>query len=251
MSYGASGLLATVKKALVDEKLNTITPLPVDLERRGLADLSVLPVYYARNDALLVYDAVRKYVSDYVSIYYTTTDVLLGDFELQAWVKELATAESEGGMGVSELPGGGQLKVIQDLVDLVTSVIYTCSAAHASANNPQYDESFPPNYPMTLYGSPPASSSVVKTDQDILAALPDMETAMNNIIPLHGLSQQRANSLGDFETDYVYDPPAVRVVEGFREELRLVSGQIRERNLHRDPPYETMLPENIANSISV
>ena len=141
---------------------------------------------------------------------------------------------------------------MEELVDLLAAVIFTCSAGHASANNRLYEEgSFTPGYPPLLHGIPPSSTSVVTTDEDILAALPSMEVAMSHIYSRHLFSQNRLNSLGDFDRDYVYDPPAVAVVEQFRADLKAVSEEIKERNRSREPPYDTMLPENIANSISI
>ena len=56
------------------------------------------------------------------------------------------------------IPGGGTLTNKDDLIQIVTSIIYTCSISHASANFPQYEEyGFPPNYPGLLRGTPPNS----------------------------------------------------------------------------------------------
>ena len=58
-------------------------------------------------------------------------------------------------------------------------------------------------------------------------------------------------SLGYFELDYVYDPEALAVLEDFRDDLKVVSEQIKERNLRRSPAYDVLLPENIPNSVSI
>lgn len=54
------------------------------------------------------------------------------------------------------VPGNGNFTRKEDLYLALTSIIYTCSVAHASTNFPQYDEyAFPPNYPALLNGEPP------------------------------------------------------------------------------------------------
>jgi hypothetical protein len=54
------------------------------------------------------------------------------------------------------VPGNGSFTSKDQLYLVLTSIIYTCSVAHASTNFPQYDEyAFPPNYPALLTGKPP------------------------------------------------------------------------------------------------
>lgn len=59
---------------------------------------------------------------------------------------------------VQGVPGNGELSTTDELVQIVTCIIYTCSISHASTNFPQYEEyAFPPNYPSLLRGTPPTS----------------------------------------------------------------------------------------------
>ncbi len=56
------------------------------------------------------------------------------------------------------MPGNGKFEVKEDLIQVLTSIIFLSSVAHASANFNQYDEyAFPPNYPAILRGKIPDS----------------------------------------------------------------------------------------------
>ena len=248
---GSEGTLALLQK-VVDMKMNVITYLPDDLKRRSLDDLDILTNYHSRNDALLLHTAIEKYVRNYVSLYYTDQNLLVGDAEIQGWVREMATPRVDGGLEISELPGQGQMTNTTDLTKLLTSIIYTCSVGHSVTNDEQYNEyGFVPSFPGVLTGTPPTSPQDSVSQDDILASLPDLRTAMSQVTTTWLLSDTMTNSLGDYETDYVYDPQAVAVLEQFRRDLKDVSGQIKDRNLHRKYPYTVLLPENVRNAISV
>ena len=152
-------------------------------------------------------------------------------------------------MGV---PGGGKLTNNEQLIKILTTIIYTCSISHASTNFPQYEEyGFPPNYPGLLRGTPPSSKTTVTTERDILKCLPDRPTTLDIMIVTKILSAKGTKSIGDFEVQYIFDPAAVEIVETFRKDLKEISKTIQERNLHRNPPYEYLDPEIIPNSISI
>ena len=60
------------------------------------------------------------------------------------------------GLARQGVPGDGQLTSTDQLVAVLTTIVYTCSVSHASTNFPQYEEyGFPPNYPGLLRGQPP------------------------------------------------------------------------------------------------
>ena len=54
------------------------------------------------------------------------------------------------------VPGDGNFTDLEDVIQIVTSVIFICSVGHAASNFGQYDDyAFPPNYPAILRGKPP------------------------------------------------------------------------------------------------
>lgn len=83
-----------------------------------------------------------------------SNDKLIKDYEVQNWVKEMATSQSHGGCGIGGMPE--KLESNEQLVDVCTAIISTCSLAHAGANFQQYEAyGFPPNYPPILNNMPP------------------------------------------------------------------------------------------------
>ncbi|KAI8773416.1 arachidonate 12-lipoxygenase, 12R-type, partial [Biomphalaria glabrata] len=214
MNYGQKGMLNLIVKELDNWRLDVQGTLPEDLKRRGLDDPTVLPAYYFRDDALLLYNAIKKYVRDYLYIYYSSSDVLLADGELQNWTKELVKErnKSEGGMGIKGMPE--KVNSVEQLEQILTCVIYTCSVGHASANFGQYDEyGFPANYPLCLRGTPPDNPNAISTEADLLASLPDVATTLDIMKITDLLSVKGTNSLGDFETEYIVDPKGNEVVQ--------------------------------------
>jgi Lipoxygenase len=78
---------------------------------------------------------------------------LTSDYEVQNWVKEMSKPHSEEGCGIAEMYE--QLDDVEQLVSLCTTIISTCSIAHAGSFQ-QYDAyGFVPNYPGTLKKPPP------------------------------------------------------------------------------------------------
>jgi arachidonate 5-lipoxygenase len=50
------------------------------------------------------------------------------------------------------------------------------------------------------------------SESDILAALPDKQTTLDIMTVTKILSDKGTNSLGDFEVQYIFDPPAKKIV---------------------------------------
>ncbi|KAI8798285.1 allene oxide synthase-lipoxygenase protein [Biomphalaria glabrata] len=254
MNYGNQGMYALVAKAYKHWRLDVDGTLPEDLKRRGLDDLNVLPGYHYRNDAILLYNAIDKYVRDYLPIYYSTPELVIGDFELQNWAQELVKERNfaEGGMGIMGIPGNGALSTVEQVQQIVTSTIFICSVGHAATNFPQYDEyGFPPNYPATLVEQPPKDAKEVMTEKQVLACLPNKEMTLEIMTMTKVLSTKGTKSLGDFEVQHIVEPQAQAVVDRFKQDIAEISKIIKERNESRFPKYKYLDPEYIPNSISI
>lgn len=253
MNFGIKGMFELIKRGLNMWRMDAHGTLPEDLKHRGLSDPTVLPCYHFRDDALLHYDVIYKYAKSYVMLYYDTAEKLSSDWEIQAWVAELVKPgdNEKGGCGLKGVPGNGVLTSSDQLVAILTSIIYTCSVSHASTNFPQYDEyGFPPNYPGLLRGQPPNTKAAC-TDKDLIKALPDRPTTLDIMIVTKILSQKGTRSLGDFEVQYIFEEKAREIVDEFRKDLKKVSTKIKERNQKRTIQYLFLDPDIVPNSISI
>ena len=73
MSMGRVGMIAIVKRCWDNWRLDVNGHLPNDLKERGMADPEALPNYHYRDDGMLLWDAIRKYVADIVQGHYGKT----------------------------------------------------------------------------------------------------------------------------------------------------------------------------------
>ncbi|KAK7097247.1 arachidonate 12-lipoxygenase, 12R-type-like [Littorina saxatilis] len=254
MNTGIDGCFELITKRLTEWRMDVDGTLPVDLVKRGVEDTTALPNYHFRDDALRVYDAIYTYATDYVKLYYKDSGDLEGDWEIQAWAKELTAKRDskDGGCGLQGVPGNGQLKSVDDLITILTSIIYTCSAGHASANFAQYDEyGFQPNYPGLLQGLPPKDKSE-HFEKDLVQALPVVKTILETMAITKVLSAKDTKSLGDFEeVPTISDEKALKIVQRFRENLAKVSKDIETDNANRKFQYTHVDPKFVPNAISI
>ena len=59
-------------------------------------------------------------------------------------------------IAVSGSARGREIDSVEQIVTIVTSIIYQCSVAHGTAKYQIYDEyAFLPNYPLKMHGAPP------------------------------------------------------------------------------------------------
>ncbi|XP_052793622.1 polyunsaturated fatty acid 5-lipoxygenase-like isoform X5 [Mya arenaria] len=251
MNVGIAGMFELIRRGLNKWRMDVEGTLPNDLKRRGVLDQNILPGYHFRDDALLIYNAINTYVRKYVDLYYDSPEKITGDWEIQAWGAELVKDRAQGGCGLNGVPSNGQFASKDDLYLVLTSIIYSCSVAHASTNFPQYDEyAFPPNYPALLNGEPPKDKTPIE-ESELVSMLPDKPTTLDMMTVTKILSSRGTKSLGDFEVQYIFEPEARKIVDEFRADLAEISKTVKERNKKRDIPYPHLDPEIVPNSISI
>lgn len=220
--------------------------LPQQLKQRGVDDPNLLPVYPYRDDALLVWDAIHQWVSDYLSLYYKTDQDIQNDQALQAWAAE---AQAYDGGRVIDFGENGGIKTRAYLIDAVTLIIFTGSAQHAAVNFPQKDLMSYPGLP--LAGYLPATMLKGKvSEQDYLNLLPPLGQAQRQLNVLTLLGSVYYNKLSEYPQQHFTDPQVKPLLEKFQSNLQQVEATIKERNLHR-PPYEYLLPSRIPQSINI
>ncbi|KAK6164234.1 hypothetical protein DH2020_001098 [Rehmannia glutinosa] len=108
--------------------------LPADLISRGMAvedpnaphglKLTIEDYPYA-SDGLLLWDAIKQWVTDYVTYYYPEANPIQSDIELQAWWTEIRTV---GHGDKKDEPWWPELKTPDDLIGILTTIIWVASA---------------------------------------------------------------------------------------------------------------------------
>ncbi|XP_035228513.1 allene oxide synthase-lipoxygenase protein-like [Stegodyphus dumicola] len=252
MTLGRKGMFELIKKGISEWKLNVHGIVPNEIKSRGVQS-DVLPHYPYRDDAMLIYLTIRKYVSKIVHRFYDTDDKIINDYELQQWRAELVKDRKLGGCGLMGVPGdeNNRFTDTEEVVDTLASIISTCSLGHAAANFQQYDDyAFTPNYPGILCADPPRDKTPL-TENDILNAIPNKQTTLDIMVITKLLSTRATKSLGDFESQYMFHPTCVQAAKEFREELAEISRQIKLRNRAQAFPYDWLDPEYIPNAISI
>ncbi|KAD2249709.1 hypothetical protein R6Q59_024973 [Mikania micrantha] len=119
--------------------------LPADLINRGMAveDESAphglkltIEDYPFANDGLILWDAIKQWATTYVNHYYPQPNLVESDQELQAWWTEIRTI---GHGDKKDEPWWPQLKTQQDLIKIVTTIMWVSSGHHSAVNFGQYD----------------------------------------------------------------------------------------------------------------
>lgn len=253
MTLGRDGMFQLIIKGLDRWRMDVDGILPNNFKIREMDDPNVFPNYPYRDDALAIWEAIKRYVTKIVNHFYENEESIREDYELQQWRSELVKERCLGGVGIQGVPGNedGEFSTHEEIILTVTAIISTCSVGHAAANFQQYDEyAFPPNYPSILSGEIPRDKKPVE-EKDILFKLPNKETTLDVMVITKLLSSKGTNSLGDFEVQYLYDPVSVKAANEFRQELKEISEKIKIKNEDKKHPYYWLDPEIVPNSISI
>ena len=219
---------------------------PEALRRRGVLDREALPSYPYRDDALLVWDAIHRWTSAYLALYYQGDADVAGDAELQAWAAEVRA--DDGGRMKSFAPSG-RVESLEYLAGAAALVIFTASAQHAAVNFPQRElMSYTPAMPLAAYRAAP-TSKVGLAMHDYLDLLPPLDMAHLQRDLGTMLGGLRHTRLGQYETPFD-DPRVAAPLAAFQAALAGVEKTIDERNLAR-PPYDYLRPSLIPQSTNI
>lgn len=226
--------------------------LPVELAARNVNNPATLPDYPYRDDALLVWQAIREWAGEYVAIYYANDAAVTGDTELAAWATALA--------GAGRMKGFPAITTRDALVDVCTMVMFTASAQHAAVNFPQRAiMEFAP----AVTGAGWAAAPVEQAGNDKagwLAMMPPVSLALEQLDTLYLLGSLYYRPLGDyrcrsFPYPQWFQDPAVTGPEAplprFQAALAQVEEQIVARNADRMYPYPFLQPSLIPTSTNI
>ncbi|KAL6485590.1 hypothetical protein MHYP_G00049820 [Metynnis hypsauchen] len=220
--------------------------IPDDIKQRGLEKI---PNYYYRDDGLELWDIIYKFVSGFVSHYYSDEDVQ-ADKELQAWLTEI---RENGHLENCQAGFPKHFCTVEELAKFVTMVIFTVSAQHAAVNSGQFDfGGWMPNFPSSLRCPPPRQKGET-TMESVLETLPDVSTTINAMAAVYLLSQQGDDRypLGHYPEESFSEEEPLKLIIQFKNDLQDLEKKIDSRNEKLDLPYTFLNPRNVDNSVAI
>lgn len=227
------------QQAVSSFRLMASSPLE-DCTRRGVLDTRALPIYPHRDDQILVWRAVEKWIDAYVRLYYESDAAVVHDAELQGFVAELGA--DDGG----RLKDIGPVVTVSRLVDLMARIVFRASAFHATINYSLYDFTYAPNGPTSAFGPGPEGND---GEADLLKMLPPWNIAYE-VIQIYWALQARLNRLGLYQNSFS-DNRLLPALEAFRAALSEIDARIDRSNASRPWPYVFSKPALITESIHV
>jgi len=224
----------------------------VDFEKRGVNDTSLLPEFYYRDDALSIWAADLKYVESMLGLFYTSDDDVVSDFELQAWVAEMASTEGGSIKGLP-LSSEGKLTTRSDLYQIVTSVLFTVTSRHSSIENGALNYGYPPANPFLYRLAAPTNPDVNLELAEVSKMLPPVAQVIDGwaLIESANFAHKEKNRLGVYEHSFTKGWPdnAKQNIANWHAALNEISTAIDTRNEELSIPYTVMNPLNTFNSI--
>lgn len=141
--------------------------VPQGFINKGVSSKQDLPNYPYRDDALLIWNKVLlPYIENIVWSFYRSDKEVQNDQYLQNWISEISTKGCQGS-DIEE-----QIDTIDELIILLTGIIYNASFLHSMTNAQMFKyQGFIPNSPMHLSIPFPTQKNTL-TEADIFNALP-------------------------------------------------------------------------------
>ncbi|KAK2968088.1 hypothetical protein RJ640_028921 [Escallonia rubra] len=258
--------------------------LPADLISRGMAvedpraphgvKLTIEDYPFA-SDGLVLWGAIQQWVGDYVSHYYPEASLIQSDQVLQAWGTEIRTV----GHG-DKKEGWPLLRTPEDLIGILTIMIWVPSGHHAAVNFGQYTYAgYFPNRPTIARTKMPTEdpsdeewkSFEERPEEALLKCFPSQLQATKIMAILDVLSNHSPDEeyIGEgIEPSWDENPMIKAAFEIFSGKLKELEGIIDARNADKKlknrtgagvVPYQLLKPvskpgvtaQGVPNSISI
>ncbi|AUB36606.1 loxA, arachidonate 15-lipoxygenase [Nostoc flagelliforme CCNUN1] len=213
------------------------------IKSRQTDDPEILPHFPFRDDGILIWNAIEKFVAEYLQLYYKTSQDLSDDYELQNWARELV---AQDGGRVKGMPA--KIETLEQLIEIISVVVFTCAPLHSALNFSQYEYmAFVPNMPYAAYHPIPETKGVDL--ETIMKILPPFKQAADQVMWTEILTSFHYDKLGFYDEEFA-DPLAQEIVVQFQHNLHQIERQIDIRNQTRPIPYNYLKPSQIINSIN-
>ena len=232
--------------------------------------------YPYANDGLLIWAAIEDWVRAYVNRYYPTSSLVCNDRELQGWYSESINV---GHADIRDADWWPTLDTPEDLISILTTLIWLASAQHAALNFGQYPYGgYVPNRPPLMRrlipeeGDPEYMNFLADPQKYFLSSLPSVLQATKFMAVVDTLSTHSPDEeyIGERQHPSIWsgDAEVVEAFYGFSAEVRRIEKEIEKRNT--DPnlksrcgagvlPYELLAPSSepgvtcrgVPNSVSI
>eukprot|EP01084_Bolivina_argentea_P030641 56733_1 len=250
-------------------KLSKDFSFPTEIESREM-DVKNFPYMYPyRDDSMMLWDAIYKFVGNYLQLYYGTDATtqakgISEDNELKNWVAELISDDG-GNVGWLKDDWEAEKNKYGLLVKVVSTIIFTASVQHAAVNFPQLPVmAYSPAYQLSQYHETPSTTLGAKT-KDIFKYLPPLELAEKQLQLLTLLGGLQHTTLGHYNHNAFTDVKVQDIVDLFRADLSDIKAKIEHRNTTlirlwsghvpdneaTNVVYTTLLPDKIPQSINI
>ncbi|MGL5833081.1 MAG: lipoxygenase family protein [Waterburya sp.] len=251
--------LQIVKNACTSWSIKAFA-FPTEIKNRGMdqkdqqaqdqqASEYKLPHYPYRDDGLLLWDAIKKFVTDYLNVFYPKQENIKNDEELQNWAKELA---AENGGKIKDMPSS--IKTIAELIEIITTIIFTCGPQHSAVNFPQYEYmAFVPNMPLAAYQEI-TQKEQFPDEKSLMEFLPPQKQTADQVGMMYILSDYRYDRLGYYDQEFENRCKEIgieAILAKFKQDLNQVEIEIDSNNKSRIIPYPFLKPSLVLNSISI
>ena len=216
--------------------------------------------YPFANDGLMLWDALKQCVADYVNYYYKDASMVQSDTELQAWWTEIRT---KGHEDKKDEPWWPVLKTPEDLIGTITTIVWVASAHHSAVNFGQYDfAGYFPNRPSIARTNMPCEDPTGEQwkrfldnpGSELLACFPSQIQATKVMAILHVLSNHSSDEeyIGEhIEPAWGEEPVIKEAFERFSLRLKELENIIDDKNTDNSlknrgevgvVPYELLKP---------
>ncbi|KAJ4835147.1 hypothetical protein Tsubulata_033455 [Turnera subulata] len=259
--------------------------LPADLIRRGMAVPDptqphglklIMEDYPYAQDGLLIWSAIENWVRTYVKRYYPNSATICNDRELQAWYAESINV---GHTDLRDADWWPTLDNSDNLVLVLTTLIWLASAQHAALNFGQYPYGgYVPNRPPLMRRLIPEESDpeyenfLADPQKYFLSAMPSLLQATKFMAVVDTLSTHSPDEeyLGERQQPSIWsgDAEIIEAFYAFSAEIRRIEKEIERRNTNPNLrnrcgagvlPYELLAPSSepgvtcrgVPNSVSI
>ena len=256
MAAGVRGTMNTARHAYKTWNFSERS-LHRDLESRGLFSLEK---YDYRDDALRLHEALHRYVTNFLGLWYRDDNHVQEDYELRAFVDEAGSPSGGAIPGFPQSSAGENVETRidtrQKLFALVTDLIFRTGPQHAAVNNGQFDSYGEVSAaPGRLFGEFPDALSREKEffrESDFWSHLPDRDTALtqSGMVAVLSLPTRRALlTIGEFpDFNPALSVEATETIAALRRRLQSISREIQARNEKSDFPYRYLDPQYVSLS---